>query len=522
MLNDQLAALVSLWTASGGEADSHRESEAYRTVAASLATHADAPDQLRELRASLSEAEAMLRPEDPAAGQRRMVLQTLAAMAEALLVRHPAPGRGDAEVAALASTVRTRANALQVLRELAAGRHRPAEVRKQTGLSDPKIFRVLSWGIANGLVLRWEADGVPHYGLTGLGDLALKTIDEAAWLRPAVTLVRLVSEELAAERKPEDLVPEIARLMSMPDEQVARGIGALRSAMAPVLPATAPSPLALALGGEGRVTYISTLAAREFEEDSNVRWMPKGRLFRVPVDGRVSPTDRLESWHYQCAEAALTRGLESSGVPAALLEDWMSSRRASARDGSRELDLQRSVLALSIRTAPAAALLAAYGRPLVVQGGAIHLRTADAVCQFERYPAGFVVRLFDPRTTLSHFLVGGNTPTATLAAARCFQQLVNELLVHFHEQSFGVGVSVVLDPLQSEEVDYNVLHAAPLATTVPESTLLRVASPGFRDGMLETAGIHGVGGRQDHAVAGVGRDRRTGAADRRAGDTYSL
>ncbi|HEX2203994.1 MAG TPA: hypothetical protein VHG91_11875, partial [Longimicrobium sp.] len=410
-----VTALVSRWKTGG---DDPADDIADLTAAArELVGAADDPDRLARYQHLLQEGKHDLarRGDAPADRGRLATAETLLAVACSLAQGRS--GAGDRDIAALTSLVRTRTHAEKVLRALSLGVTRFADLRERTGLLDTQLDRVLKWSVPAGLVSRGGTRRDVRYRLTPLGELAIGSVEEPAWLRAAAAVVRCAVEARTVRGSLDDAAAEAAELAALPETQARHAVSAFLSALDPAPASHLAHALRVSAAAERRVAFFP--------------WMS------VPSGGGFEWWKRAHA--AAASQALVARALERAGVPPEALEEWVPPEPSFGGLQPERVRLDRPTVVVGVDHPVTDPLLEAFGVSL--SGN----RPFTSACAPEVAAArenghGVVVRLYNPETGVSHLVVGGWTPESSRAAARWFYDDAERLVGDFRRVSSAAVV----------------------------------------------------------------------------------
>lgn len=379
-----------------------------------VAAAADRPAILREYRALLlsAEPESVAAPSGTAgADLHRVGINLVRRLTEILLARHP-DGPGSEDRVALVAMVRDKTHALAVFREIALGHERPAEIRRDTGLEDAQVHRVLSWGVRLGLLIRWETPHGVHYRMSTLGHIALQGTDEPAWLSVAAGVVRILMRDhhrLGADNF-EQWAEQVSAVTGLTREQSRRTVDVLRKALRAV-----PTP-----------RLARMLRARN-----------EGRLLYVPP--LIGEGSRL----LVRAEAMVFRSLERGGISAEQVDELSPEAGAELADVAPRL-AQHTALCVSA-TPFVRELLRRCGDPVGITDQMLAVRW-EGSHMTEEYALGerdfaAIIQLLHPAGT-SQVIIAGLTPRSTFAACRVFAETAESLLAEMDGRSSAIVLAI--------------------------------------------------------------------------------
>jgi DNA-binding HxlR family transcriptional regulator len=423
-------------------------------------------------------------------------LHALQALARALLAQEPCPmSPPPLDTQRLVTAVRDKKHAPEILRVLAAdGDSRPVNVRRAVGVNDMTLFRVLSWAMSNGLVLRSAPDAAVHYRLSALGETVLEALDEPRWLSIATTLMRISvrQQQMSHDGRPWDLagaqaplVEEASMLTGLSQAQAARSLFEFSRALQPA----AVTKLAAALRYAPHMGHHDIIISPPVFPSE--WWDPFDDQPRPPelTALRGSWSLRLDS----LAEAQVVRAVERAGIPSRELREVLphhylraskhanrqTSRYHLPRDsrpiisiGSPEVnpmttglfyEYGASVHLRKPRRLSIALPLAARQQPdpaVLWQEGAKHVEHVPS----SEYDYGLLLRIHDDHTGLTHFVMGGLLPSGTYAACRYFHHEIEERLEQFPQQSFATLLRVPRS--YGRRKAYECIRSEPVITSV--------------------------------------------------------
>lgn len=313
-----------------------------------------------------------------------------------LLLSPPAVA-ADADAAALATLVRKKAHAERVFQALSAGPLAQTGLEAAVGLAAMQVRRVLSWGMDAHLIHRLGQGRAVAYGLTRLGELALRGIAEPAWLQRAALAARITTGG-RLRRKPPQAVGQQLQVLAGWSEHEAEMVAKTFAYACDPAPSSA---LAAALGA----SFATTRPV-------------------VVLGGEVSAAIGM------CVGATVERaGLTPEVVQGDSLKRAFSPRLAAICVGKTPLGDW---------------LLRQFDEPVQVREGEVRIRLRpgrehDRHRQRDR-GYGVISRMYAPSNGASHFVIQGLDTAALLAAVRTFDREVEGWLDAAPSTSFVVLV----------------------------------------------------------------------------------
>jgi hypothetical protein len=374
-------------------------------------------------------------------------LASLATLGRVLMKAAPAPPSGEtvSEIDRLAAALKAKRHALEIFRALSSGGKRPSELCDATNLRDMQVHRVLDWAIGESLLHRWTGDGSTHYGLNARGEAALDAVDELVWLAQASAFVRSVVRQRLLDGRQvrsdpasaKDLqVRRLVEITGLSEHQAARGFTEVARALDPA----ANSRLAAALRFQGAGEHKVFISPPQPLQPFAVAHAFEDEAWREEWSETEWQWARLNS----LSESLVVRSTDRAGLPPNCLHELQPRRYW--RDGEQLL-LSDSIISVgSPECNPVTeGLLLEYEAPLCFRGGERwpELAVGNAARQLSsKHVHGALLRIFDERTSVSHFILAGLLPSGTYAACRYFHDCIEQLLEQFPDCSFAAVLTV--------------------------------------------------------------------------------